>query len=104
MKKPKIYFAKTLFSGAVVGKDPKTLYIGIPGGQQYKTEQNFSKEKNFKVMYNGEKMIIENWHKADAYRKFDDISGRGLYTLAYFLWNPIIEKKYKFEGNTAIEI
>jgi len=33
-------------------------------------------------------MQIENWHRAEAYRKFDDLNGRGTYTLAYWEWKP----------------
>ena len=86
-----IYRAKTLFSGSVIGKDPDTLYIGVPGGQNYKSDHNFSSAKNFTVYYNDQKMVIKNWHKNDAIRTFDDMQGRGNYKLAYFLWKPIKE-------------
>lgn len=91
MKQKKVYYAKTLFSGQVIQKDPKILYVGIPGGMNYESKSNFSKEKNFPVIYDGKKMIIENWHRAEAFRKFDDFNGRGTYILAYFVWKPIIE-------------
>ncbi len=87
MKTPKIYNAKTLFSGVVVGKEDKK-FVGIPGGMNYESKQDFCNEKNFSVLYNGEKMIIPNWHKAEAFRKFDDFQGRGQYTLGYFEWSP----------------
>src|SRR3990167_1249057 len=91
MKQKKIYHAKTLFSGQVIQKDPAILYVGIPGGMNYESKSNFSKEKNFPVIYDGKKMIIANWHKAEAFRKFDDFNGRGTYALAYFQWKPIVE-------------
>ena len=86
----KTYNAKTLFSGVVVGKEDKK-FVGIPGGQNYESKSDFSSEKNFKVTYNGEVMFIKNWHKAEAFRKFDDRDGRGQYTLAYFEWKPYRE-------------
>ncbi len=90
-KPPKIYKARTLFHGSVVGKDPTVLFVGIPGGQNYESNNNFSKEKNFIVDFEGKRMTIKNWHKAEAFRKFDDLQGRGTYTLAYFQWKPIEE-------------
>ncbi len=83
------YKAKTLFSGSVVGKDQNLNYVGVPGGQNYKSRENFKNEKNFIVEFQGEQMVIESWLKAEAYRKFPDKQGRGMYTLAYFRWVPI---------------
>jgi hypothetical protein len=94
MKLKKVYYAKTLFDGKVVGKDGG-LYVGVPGGQQYSTKENFSSEKDFSVIYQGKKMVIPNWHRAEAFRKFDDRAGRGTYTLGYFLWKPL-EEEYIF--------
>ena len=93
MKQKKVYYAKTLFSGQVIQKNSAILYVGIPGGMNYESKSNFSKEKNFPVIYDGKKMIIANWHKAEAFRKFDDFNGRGTYTLAYFQWKPIVEEE-----------
>ena len=86
----KIYNAKTLFSGVVVGKEDKK-FVGIPGGQNYVSKNDFSSEKNFKVIYNNQVMFIKNWHKAEAFRKFDDRDGRGTYILAYFEFKPYVE-------------
>jgi len=83
----KTYNAHTLFSGVVVGKEDKK-FVGVPGGQNYESKSDFSSEKNFKVYYNGDVMFIKNWHRAEAFRKFDDQQGRGTYTLAYFEWKP----------------
>lgn len=92
-KKRRVYTAKTLFDGMkAIGKEG--LYVGVPGGQQYETIANYSKVKNFYVEHNGERMLIENWHKADGFRKFDDMQGRGTYTLAYFKWNPEPKEDY----------
>lgn len=85
----RVYPAKTLFSGSVVGKDTDKNYVGIPGGQNYISKNDFSKEKNFTVRYGEDEMKIANWHKAEAFRKFDDLQGRGNYLLAYFEWKPI---------------
>ena len=88
-KAPKIYKARTLFSGKVIGKDPAINYVGVPGAQTYESKNNFSKEKNFLVEYNGDQMRVANWHINEAIRTFDDIQGRGHYKLAYFKWQPI---------------
>jgi len=85
----KIYTAKTLFSGDVIQKPSNILYVGVPGGMSYTSKVNFAKEKNFIVKHGEEEMKIANWHKAEAFRKFDDFQGRGTYTLGYFEWKPI---------------
>ena len=91
MKQRKFYQARTLFSGLVIGKDPNVYYVGVPGCQNYDSNSNFSKVKNFYVLHDGKEMLIPNWHKNDAIRTFDDYSGRGHYKLAYFAWKPIVE-------------
>ncbi len=91
MKQPKTYFAKTLFTGQVIQKDPAFMYVGVPGGQNYESKADFSSEKNFIVVYDNKRMVIKNWHRAEAFRKFDDFNGRGTYTLAYHKWEPIVE-------------
>jgi acyl CoA:acetate/3-ketoacid CoA transferase alpha subunit len=74
----KHYKARTLFIGSVIGKTG--MYVAIP-------EKGFKGSK-IEVEFKGQKMIIENWLKADAYRRFPDKWGRGTYTLGYFEWNP----------------
>ena len=91
----KIYIAKTLFSGGTIGKDPNARYVAVPGGQNFPTKSNFAKEKKFKVIHEEQFMIIENWHKANAIRTFDDMNGRGQYKLAYFEWKPFKENADK---------
>jgi len=78
MKLPKFYKVKTLFSGSVINK--VGTYIAVP-------------EKGYKgnpiiAEYEGNKMIIKNWLKADAFRRFPDKWGRGTYALGYFKWVP----------------
>lgn len=72
----KQYKARTLFNGGVIGK--QGIYVAIP-------EKGFKGTK-IEVEHNGEKMIIENWLKADAFRRFPDKWGRGTYSLGYFKW------------------
>lgn len=81
----KTYRAKTLFDGSVIGKIGK--FVAIPG-TDYPSKNNFTGLKKFQVEYQGQLMLIENWHQAQGYRKFDDQWGRGHYTLAYFEWIP----------------
>lgn len=79
-----IYRAKTLFSGAVIGKNINTLYAGIP---------DHLKNDQIKVIHNKDFMIIEDWNKAEAYRVFEDKFNRNKnYTLGYFKWIPDSEK------------
>ena len=73
------YNVRKLFDGHVIGKEG--LYVAVP---------DKLKNDKIKVSYDGQFMLIENWHKAEAYRKFDDKWGRGNYTLGYFKWEPII--------------
>ena len=88
MKPLKIYQARTLFEGKVIGKEG--YYVAIP---------NKFKNCRIKVNYGGKEMMVEKWLNAVAYRKFPDKYGRkdangntAQYTLGYFKWNPIIEK------------
>ena len=74
----KHYKAKSLFSGNVIGKEG--MYIAVPE-KGYKGHQ-------IEAEYRGQKMIIKNWLKADAYRRFPDKFGRGTYTLGYFKFVP----------------
>lgn len=82
-----IYKAKTLFNGAVIGKD-SGQYTAVPA--TYKGEP-------FIVDYKGEMMKVEDWETADGYRVFEDKFNRNKnYTLGYFKWQPngkLVEKK-----------
>lgn len=84
----KIYKAKTLFQGYKIGAMNADMYVGVPGGQDYPSEENFKKEKNFIVVHDGKEMKIRDWNKALFKHQFDDLKGRGKYWLAYFKWNP----------------
>ena len=88
MKQTKVYHAKTLFSGKVIGKDPNVKLVGVPGAQNFESKSNYAKEKNFKVEHDGKFMTIKNWHDNEGIRTFDDMQGRGNYKLAYFTWRP----------------
>lgn len=72
----KHYRARTLFNGAVIGKEGK--YIAVP-------EKGY-KNCKIDVEWGSKHMIIDNWLKADAFRRFPDKWGRGTYTLGYFRW------------------
>lgn len=77
----KIYKVRTLFSGnRIAGLDPAKLYVAVPD-RGYKGEV-------IEVTLNKEKMRIENWESALAYRIMEDKYGRGHYTLGYFEWKP----------------
>ncbi len=75
----KIYSPKKLIPGAVIGKEG--MFVAIPDKM---------KDCIIKVEYQGGTMIIENWLRAEAYRKFPDQWGRGMYTLGYFKWEPFV--------------
>lgn len=70
--------ARTLFDGGIIGKLGK--FVAVP-------EKGF-KGNRIRVIFNGESMMIENWLRAIAYRRFPDKWGRGMYTLGYFQWKP----------------
>jgi hypothetical protein len=87
MKQTKIYTARTLFDGKVIGKVGQ--YVAIP---------NKLKAYRIKVLYDGKEMMVEKWLNADGYRKFPDKFGRKdengntlQYTLGYFKWTPKAE-------------
>lgn len=76
----KKYKPRTLFSGAVIGKDPSTRYCAVP---------NKYDGHRIEVEYLAQTMIINNWREAEAFRKFEDKFGRKEgYTLGYFKWKP----------------
>lgn len=85
MKKTKQYRAKTLFSGRSLNLEG--MYVAVP--DKFKNDR-------IEVLFEEKRMVIENWHKAEAYRRFDDKFGRGTYTLGYFKWNPMDEVKQSF--------
>jgi hypothetical protein len=76
MKTVKVYIPESLVSGSVIKK--KGIYVAVP-------DRNY-KGCIIKVLFNGKEKIIKNWLKADAYRRFPDQWGRGIYTLGYFKW------------------
>lgn len=76
----KKYKPKSLFSGAVIGKDINTKYCAVP---------NKYDGSRIEVEYMAQTMIINNWRSAEAFRKFEDKFGRKEgYTLGYFKWKP----------------
>ena len=79
MKKARTYRIKRLIDGRVIGKEG--LYVAIP-------ERGYKDKKI--VVRNGDKMmVVDDWLKADAYRRFPDHWGRGTYTLGYFKFKEI---------------
>lgn len=92
MKKPKvslIYRPKALIPGWKIEPGLVGLYAAVP-------DRNF-KKGSFKIVYtstrtNEEGKIVahilevevENWLKAEKFRRFPDRWGRGVYTLGYF--------------------
>lgn len=72
----KVYGAKTLYSGEVIGVSASHL-VGVP------------EKKGFThVVFQGDKMTL-NEKKILGYRTFDDKFGRDkTYRLAYYEWKP----------------
>lgn len=70
----KIYKPKKLVPGSVIGKEG--LYVAIPN-------KGF-KGCKIRVLFEDKELIIKNWNKAEAFRKFPDQFGSGFYTLGYF--------------------
>ena len=71
------YQPKKLVPGSVIQKEGS--YVAIP---------DTHKDKAIEVVYNGQTMLIKDWMRGEAYRRFPDKYGRGMYTLAYFKWEP----------------
>lgn len=74
----KTFKARTLVDGKVIGKTG--YYVTVP-------EKGYKGNKII-VEYKGVKMVIDNWLKAEQFRRFPDKWGRGTYTLGYFKFNP----------------
>ena len=80
MKKPiRSYIIQRLIDGRVIGKEG--WYVAIP--------EHGYKGKRILVRNGDKMMVVDNWLKADAYRRFPDHWGRGTYTLAYFKFNEM---------------
>lgn len=76
MRTPKVYKAKTLFDGSVIGKPAGKKYIAIP---------DTHKNNHIIARYGKEVMMIPEWNEAEAYRVFADKFNRNKnYILAYF--------------------
>lgn len=84
----KVYDAETIIDGRKIGK-PGGYYVAIP--ESY---------KGFRicVFYKGTAKVFEDWLKADAYRRFPDKWGRGIYTLAYFKFKDSSEEQLKIDN------
>lgn len=91
----KLYRPKTLFSGAVIGKNINQKYVAVP---------NKYDGSRIEVEYLAQKMVINNWRSAEAFRKFEDKFGRKEgYTLGYFKWKPEGEPEQVETPNATIE-
>ena len=74
------YLIKRLIDGRVIGKDG--LYVAIP--------EHGYKDKKILILNGNKMMVVEDWLKAEAYRRFPDKWGRGMYTLGYFCFKPMV--------------
>lgn len=75
-KKTRIYNARTLFSGRVIGKDINNKYVAVP---------DTYKDNYIIADHMGKKMEIPDWSAAEAYRVFEDkFDRKKTYTLGYF--------------------
>lgn len=75
----RIYRAKTLVDGAVIGESGK--YVAVP--------DKFDGEP-FAILWQGELMKVNDWKgEAEHFRTFDDKFNRNkTYTLGYFTFKP----------------
>lgn len=74
------YKPKTLFSGAVIGKDIERRFVAVPESYD---------GKKIVVDYGGDIMVIDDWRSAEGYRVFEDKFTRNkTYKLGYFEFVP----------------
>jgi hypothetical protein len=94
MKNKKIYKPKFLIDGSKIAKEGK--FIAIP-------DKGF---KDFKILvvFDKKQMAVDNWHKAETFRRFHDRFGGEDYTLGYFEWKPeeIQKVEYEYIGDLAV--
>lgn len=74
----KTYRPHALVPGKVIGKEG--IYVAIP-------DKGYKDCKKIFVIFNGRALVITNWHKAEAFRRFHDKFNGPDYTLGYFKWS-----------------
>lgn len=75
----KKYQIKKLIKGEVINF-PNIWVVAIPDKKL--------KDHKIQVCFGKQMMLIKNWHKALAFRRFHDMYGGKDYTLAYHEWKP----------------
>ena len=88
-KQVRVYRPKRLIDGAVVGK--QGMYVAVPD-RNYKdaiiSVRMLTMSPDKSDTYVLEEMIIKDWHKAEAFRRFHDVNNGTPYLLGYFPWRP----------------
>lgn len=84
-----IYAPKALISGERISPELTGLYAAVPdkGYKEHKfLIKYFYKAANDKgeTVYRKVEREVEDWNRADQFRRFMDKWGRGSYTLGYF--------------------
>jgi len=86
---PLLYKPKALIPGERIEPDLEGLYVGVPD-RGYKGKKFIIRFAYPKISDTGEKVyvliekMVEDWNRADRFRRFMDQWGRGAYTLGYF--------------------
>lgn len=76
MRTPKVYKAKTLFDGSLIGKTAGKKYIAVP---------DTLKNNHIIAHYGNDVMMIPDWSEAETYRVFKDkFKDDKTYILGYF--------------------
>ena len=82
-----IYTARTVFPGEKVGC-ASGFYVGVPDkgykGHPFKIVHSYKKIVDGNEIYMILEKTIEDWNKAEAFRKQPNQFGAGFFTLGYF--------------------
>lgn len=83
-RKYAIYQPQKLVDGAVIGR-PKEWFVAVP-------DKNH-KDLQLYIFFEDKALAIEDWNKAEQFRKFPNQYGEGFYILGYFKWRDKTEEE-----------
>ncbi len=91
MKKKSVsltYKPKNLIAGWKIEEGLEGMYVAVPDrgykGNKFTIKYSYPVQNNNDIEFRTIERKVEDWNKADRFRRFPDRWGRGTYTLGYF--------------------
>lgn len=86
--KKSVYIIKKLIPASDVDASKTGFYAAVPDkgykGHPFKIKHLIEKDINGEKKYILLEKVVPDWNKAEMFRRFEDMWGRGAYTLGYF--------------------